>query len=64
MIKIKEFLNNEKEDSINEWLDKNVKEEDFIDIKTASVIDENGKIKDRIVVVYKYDPKTATLEVE
>ena len=53
MIKIKEFLNNEGETFINEWMENNINEDNFIDIKFASVYDGYRTIRDRIIVVYK-----------
>lgn len=53
MIKIKNFLDNESEAKINDWLAKNVSDENFIDMKVASVVGKNGNIRDRVFVVYK-----------
>ena len=62
MIKIKSFLNNESESTINDWLAKNVNEDNFIDMKVASVVDENGNIRDRIIVVYKTEEEWVEVE--
>ena len=64
MIKIKSFLNNESESTINEWLAEKVSDESYIDIKFASILDKNGDLIDKIIVVYKYDPNVTTIEVE
>ena len=64
MIKIKEFLNNEGEEYINNWMERNINEDNFIDIKFASVYDGYRTIRDRIIIVYKCNPDTETVEVE
>ena len=62
MIKIKNFLDNESEAEINDWLAKNVNEDSFIDMKVASVVDENGNVRDRVFVVYKTDDDVIEVE--
>ncbi len=60
VVRIKAFLRNQSERYINEWLEENVSPEDLIDVKTASVVG-NGKIFDRIYVVYKTRKKEEDL---
>ncbi len=60
VVRIKAFLRNQSERYINEWLEENVSPEDLIDVKTASVVG-NGKIIDRIYVVYKARKKEEDL---
>jgi len=62
MIKIKSFLNNESESTINDWLARNVNEDSFMDMKIASVVDENGNVRDRVFVVYKTDDDVIEVE--
>ena len=62
MIKIKNFLDNESEAEINDWLAKNVSDENFIDMKVASVVGKNGNIRDRIFVVYKAEYEDVEVE--
>ena len=62
MIKIKNFLDNESEAEINDWLAKNVSDENFIDMKVASVVGKNGNIRDRVFVVYKSDEDCVEIE--
>jgi len=62
MIKIKSFLNNESENTINDWLARNVNEDSFIDMKVASVVGENGNVRDRVFVVYRAEDDWAEVE--
>ncbi len=62
MIKIKSFLNNESGSTINDWLARNVNEDSFMDMKVASVVDENGNVRDRVFVVYKTDDDVIEVE--
>ena len=62
MIKIKNFLDNESEAMINDWLAKNVSEENFIDMKIASVVGRNGNIRDRVFIVFKAEEDWVEVE--
>ena len=62
MIKIKNFLDNESEAEINDWLAKNVSDENFIDMKVASVVGKNGNIRDRVFVIYKSEDDWIEIE--